>query len=150
DAYHGRPWCMWELLTAKKHGRPILIWDLSHRGTLRSFPYLGNVPVVRTPDARFERAEDTSAEELDVESVKNADVETVLLAFLSEGMRMEIWAAHATAVVKASAIARKTKISARPPELADLARQNVAGAKKIVVYPDPPIGLHERELLASA
>ena len=38
DAYHGRPWCQWELLLAKQLQRPILIWDLFREGTARSFP----------------------------------------------------------------------------------------------------------------
>jgi len=149
DAYHGRPWCMWELLSAKEFGSPILLWDLSHRGTLRSFPYLGNVPVIRTPDVKYATGSTGAPEELVVDSISDIEIERVLLALLSEAMRMEVWAAHAEALVKASGMARTTVVCARPPELADLAHQCATGPKTIV-YPDPPIGLHEQKLLADA
>lgn len=150
DAYHTRPWCLWEILCAKECTSPILLWDLSNRGTLRSFPYLGNVPVVRTPAARYAKATLTAAEELDIDSISDTDIERVLLALLSEAMRMEVWAAHADAVVGASSLADKTIVTARPPELLDLARTAAKDGKTTVVYPDPPIGLHEQQLLANA
>jgi len=150
DAYHGRPWCMWEVLTAKEHKSPIVIWDLSHRGVLRSFPYLGNVPVVRTPEAKYAAGGPAEPEELVVESISDMEIERVLLALLSEALRMEVWAAHAEALVKTSAMTAPTMIvCARPPELADLAHQCARGVKTIV-YPDPPIALHEQRLLAAA
>ena len=149
DAYHGRPWCLWELLAAKRHSSPIVIWDLSHRGTLRSFPYLGNVPVVRTPNAKFTASPTAGLDELDVESLDDAEVERVLLALLSEALRMEVWVAHAEALVAASAMtAATTVVCARPPELADLVHYGATGTRT-VVYPDPPMGQHERELLAA-
>ena len=149
DAYHGRPWCLWELLAAKRHRSPIVIWDLSHQGTLRSFPYLGNVPVVRTPDAKFATSPTAGVDELDVESLDDMQVERVLLALLSEALRMEVWVAHAEALVETSTMTAKTTlVCARPPELADLVHHGAAGTRTIV-YPDPPMGQHERELLAA-
>jgi len=148
DAYHGRPWCMWELLTAKKFGSPIVLWDLSHRGTLRSFPYLGNVPVIRTPDVRYQPGQ--GMERLDVASISNVDIERVLLALLSEAMRMEVWAADAQDRVKARrAAGAEIKVCARPPELAELAH-HYAQAPVEIVYPDPPVCLHEKELIKKA
>jgi hypothetical protein len=149
DAYHGRPWCMWELLSAKEFRSPILLWDLAHRGTLRSFPYLGNVPVVRTPDVKYTIGDAGTPEELDVAGIADAEIERVLLALLSEAMRMEVWAAHAETLVKAGGMPPSTVVCARPPELADLAHQCASGPKTIV-YPDPPIGQHEQKLLADA
>jgi hypothetical protein len=150
DAYHGRPWCMWELLTAKKHQSPIVIWDLSHRGALRTFPYLGNVPVVHTSDVRFANADE---DELADDSISDVEIERVLLALLAEALRMEVWTAHAEAVVRDSPqITRPAAVCARPPELVDLARYSAKKTKKVkvIVYPDPPIGRHERSLLEAA
>jgi hypothetical protein len=150
DAYHGRPWCMWELLSAKEHKSPILIWDLSHRGTQRSFPYLGNVPVLRTPGARYGARNAAEPEELVVDSIGDQEIERVLMALLSEATRMEVWSAHAEALVKAGGMTqRTTMVCARPPELTDLVHEHAAGATTIV-YPDPPIGVHEQHLLAAA
>ncbi|UFZ07613.1 toll/interleukin-1 receptor domain-containing protein [Bradyrhizobium ontarionense] len=148
DAYHGRPWCMWELLTAKKFGSPIVLWDLSHRGTLRSFPYLGNVPVIRTPDVRYQP--DGGMERLDVTSISDADIEHVLLALLSEAMRMEVWAADAQDRVNSHpAPGGEIVVCARPPELAELVHHCMHGPIRLV-YPDPPICLHEKELIETA
>jgi len=150
DAYHGRPWCMWEVLRAKENKRPILLWDLSHRGTLRSFPYLGNVPVLRTPGARYEAGNAAEPAELVPNSIGDQEIERVLMALLSEAMRMEVWSAHAEALVRAGGMTQQTTmICARPPELADLVHERAGGATTIV-YPDPPIGQHERQLLAAA
>jgi len=150
DAYHGRPWCMWEILSAKKQKSPILLWDLSNRGTLRSFPYLGNVPVLRTPDVRYKMGNPAEPAELDPESISDKEIERVLMALLSEAMRMEIWTAHAEALVNAGGTTTQTTIvCARPPELADLAHECATGPKTIV-YPDPPISLYEQALLAAA
>jgi len=148
DAYHGRPWCMWELLTAKQFGSPIVLWDLSHRGTLRSFPYLGNVPVIRTPDVRYQPGQ--SIERLDVDSITNVDIEHVLLALLSEAMRMEVWGADARDRVRTSNPAgSQIVVCARPPELAELAH-HYAQTPVEIVYPDPPICLYEKELIKKA
>jgi hypothetical protein len=149
DAYHGRPWCMWEVLSAKECMSPILFWDLSHRGTLRSFPYLGNVPVVRTPDVKYASGSATAEDELDVDSISDPEIERILLALLSEAMRMEVWTAHADAVVKESdKLGSKPMVTARPPELVDLARS--AAGVTAIVYPDPPISLYEQKLLNDA
>jgi hypothetical protein len=53
--------------------------------------------------------------------------------------------AHAEALVKAGGMPSTTVVCERPPELADLAHQCASGPKTIV-YPDPPIGLHEQKL----
>jgi hypothetical protein len=148
DAYHGRPWCMWELLKAKEHGSPIVVWDLSHRGTMRSFPYLGNVPTVRTSNAKYKK-EEGSSEKLDLESISEADIERVLLSLLSEAMRMEVWTGHAQEFVRSQATHDAVAVCARPPELADVVHQAAKGAKTII-YPDPPICLHEQKLLNDA
>jgi hypothetical protein len=150
DAYHGRPWCMWEVLCAKENKSPILLWDLSHRGTLRSFPYLGNVPVLRTPGARYKAGNAADPAQLILKSIGDQEIERVLMALLSEAMRMELWSAHAEALVKAGGMTQQTTmVCARPPELADLVYERARGATTIV-YPDPPIGLHEKHLLAAA
>jgi hypothetical protein len=139
---------MWELLTAKKFGSPIVLWDLSHRGTLRSFPYLGNVPVIRTPDVRYQPGQ--GMERLEVASISDVDVEHVLLALLSEAMRMEVWAADAQDRVNTrNPAGSQIVVCARPPELAELAH-HYAQTPVEIVYPDPPICLHEKELIRKA
>lgn len=45
-AYSGRPWCRREVLLAKKYGRPVVVVDGLQGVDVRSFPYIGNVPVI--------------------------------------------------------------------------------------------------------
>ncbi|HEY7640866.1 MAG TPA: toll/interleukin-1 receptor domain-containing protein [Steroidobacteraceae bacterium] len=133
DAYHGRPWCQWELLRAKQWQRPIVVWDRTDEGTARSFPYLGNVPVVRTPNL------DGASDDL---------VENLLIQVLVEAIRMQVWENDARRRMSAIAGSRYDKVAyfARPPELADIAYQCRAREISVIVYPDPPIGKDERSL----
>ncbi|MGJ4930092.1 hypothetical protein ACQR1I_29185 [Bradyrhizobium sp. HKCCYLS2038] len=148
DAYHGRPWCMWEMLTAKRHGSPIVVWDLSHTGTSRSFPYLGNVPLIRTPKVGYDNSQ--GMPRIDVNSIDRADVERVLLGLLSEAMRMEVWAADAQRRVDDRlAPGQAIVVCPRPPELAELAHHH-AQTPTDIVYPDPPVCRHEKELINKA
>jgi len=141
DAYHTRRWCHWELLRAKELQRPIIIWDRSQKGILRSFPYLGNLPVIRPKD-------------VDPNDIPgDAEIEELLLALLLEAMRTLVWKSYA--IERLSARMRgdpsaTVALFARPPELADLAYIRRAKGAAIIVYPDPPIGPDERELLQAA
>jgi hypothetical protein len=136
DAYHTRPWCRWELLTAKRLGRPIVVADLSAGRIERTYPYLGNVPSLCVA---------ASAEG----ELSDGEVERLTLALLSEALRVELWQQHAAEQLAG----RPARLLARPPELVDLvpaAGGAAAGAPDWVVYPDPPLGSEETELLGLA
>jgi len=141
DAYHTRRWCQWELLLAKERQRPIVIWDRSQRGILRSFPYFGNVPVVRARDVGSN------------EPPQDAEIEELLLALLLEALRIQVWKDYAgerIAAQMASDGLGNVALFARPPELTDIAYHRRAKGASIIVYPDPPIGQDERDLLNAA
>jgi hypothetical protein len=141
DAYHTRRWCQWELLLAKERQRPIVIWDRSQKGILRSFPYFGNVPVVRAHDVHS------------TDPPEDAEIEELLLALLLEALRMQVWKDYAgerIAARTASDGLGKVALFARPPELTDMAYHRRAKGAMIIVYPDPPIGQDERDLLSAA
>ena len=80
--------------------------------------------MVRTPQTQNSRPALTPGlDELDVESLDDA----VVLGLLSEALRMEVWVAHAEALVATSAMtAATTVVCARPPELADLVHYGAA------------------------
>lgn len=143
DNYHSRVWCLWEVLTAKRYQSPIVVWDVSHRGSLRSGPYLGNVPVVRMPDVRYLENDMEGTEEIDLDTVTDADVELILLTILSEALRMAVWSRHARQLVDLRGIPAMV-VCARPPELADLSHAKQGEA---IVYPDPPMNQHEIRLI---
>ena len=50
DTYGSREWCRLEVLEAKKRSVPIVVLTATERGEARSFPYMGNVPVIRWTD----------------------------------------------------------------------------------------------------
>jgi hypothetical protein len=47
DSYSSRSWCRREILFAKRHQRPVVVVDAVQEREVRSFPYVGNVPVIR-------------------------------------------------------------------------------------------------------
>jgi hypothetical protein len=140
DAYHTRRWCQWELLLAKERQRPIVIWDRSQKGILRSFPYFGNVPVVRASNVDSK------------DPPQDAEIELLLLALLLEALRILVWKDFASdrLASRPDLTPDKVVLFARPPELTDMAYHRRAKGAPIVIYPDPPIGQDERELLLAA
>jgi hypothetical protein len=118
DHYASREWCRKEILLAKEHQRPIVVIDGLKSQEIRSFPYLGNVPVVRWRD----------------DPVAPIDIllkET--LRVLHAPMLLERWREEGDAVF------------VRPPELATLV-ERPSGSR--VLYPDPPLGVEEARILA--
>lgn len=129
DAYDSRPWCVFELTTAKRKRRPIVLADVGERRTSRTYPYGANLPKVRI----FPKPGDTSW------------IEPLLVEALSEGLRCDLFERQAARVVKTPADALMLP---RPPELFD-----VIDAEKLpalIVYPDPPLGAIEEGLLFKA
>lgn len=103
DVYDSRPWCVYELTTAKRAQRPIVLADVGKVRTSRTFPYGANVPKIRVnPDG----ADKSWIEQLLVEAV-------------SEGLRCDIFTAQATRVTAGAGIADAVALP-RPPELFDL------------------------------
>lgn len=141
DAYHGRPWCRWEVLTAKRLGRPIVVADLSNGRVERTLPYLGNVPSLRIPVASGKENE-----------IPDEAIEQLTQALLAEALRFELWYEHAHARMESAGGC--WRLVARPPELADMADAGQPassdGRPDWIVYPDPPLGSEELDLLTRA
>lgn len=118
-AYSGRPWCRREVLLAKKHGRPVVVVDGLNGVDVRSFPYVGNVPVISWGEDGARRAVDI---------------------LLKEIVRIE----HAKLVLVRNTHQGDVVLSS-PPELLTLAPLPVGAS---VLYPDPPLSDEEEEALA--
>ena len=102
---------------------------------------MGNVPVIRPKDV------DPS------DTPGDAEIEELLLVLLLEAMRTLVWKSYAIDRISTRIQGDKSgsiALFARPPELADLAYNRRAKGAGIIVYPDPPIGPDERELLKAA
>jgi hypothetical protein len=156
DAYGSRPFCQWELLTAKAHKRPILLASFVKAKEERTFPYAGNLP-------------------LRVFSTSDADVQRLVMEILSELLRCVIWDEMSVEACNRSGLSDAIRLP-RPPELLDihflaqrqppvrsqsrqgnlrsirrkLSIQSRRAHQLKIIYPDPPIGDDELQMLQRA
>lgn len=119
DHYASREWCRREVLVAKELQRPIVVVDCLTSHEVRSFPYMGNVPVVRW----------------------NGDPQVPIDRLLKETLRH----VHGSALLEQEDLDAAVKFS-RPPELLTVAG---LPADTTVLYPDPPLGSEESAAIAS-
>lgn len=127
DVYDSRPWCVFELTEAKRRRRPIVLVDIGGRRTSRTYPYGANVPRVRVNPV----AGDSSW------------IEPLLVEAMSEGLRCDLFEQQA-----AEASPDDTLVLPRPPELFDIVHRDDLPSQ--IVYPDPPLGDIEADLLRRA
>ncbi len=162
DEYASRPWCNIELLTAKEYLRPIVVVLGLKSGEERSFPYLGNVrTIVATPD--------NSAEIIAAavrEYVRKLYAEGRFQALVQAGLipetRLRLF--RPPEPIDAALIQRKAETGepvpppeAVPPNPAASTGAEpsatasghalAAGGREWVLYPDPPLGTAEAEIL---
>jgi hypothetical protein len=130
DSYASREWCRLEVLEAKKHSIPIVVLAAMQRGETRSFPYMGNVPVVRWTDGSC------------LPDLAGAMLREVLRVRyfplrVQHACRLQGFPAYDTFV--------------HPPELvtALLYRERLVDSpgESRYLYPDPPLGTEELSLL---
>lgn len=132
DAYDSRPWCVYELTIAKRNRRPIVVADLGKVRTSRTYPYGSNLPRLRvTPTPG-----------------NSSWIEPLLVQALSEGLRCDLCVAQGNYAATSAQISDAVAFP-RPPELFDIidASESLAAC---IVYPDPPLGRLETELLKKA
>jgi hypothetical protein len=131
DAYASREWCRREIILAKRFKAPIVVVNAIKEFEKRSFPYLGNVPVMRWKN--------------DFEIIVLKALYQILYQLFSELM------------VKKSIdlyLPGRNDIEyiASSPELFNyvdiIRKQKEKNLKKLyIVYPDPPLGTEEIQLL---
>ena len=128
DAYSTREWCQKEVLSAKRFRRPVLVLDHVEVGETRAFPYVGNVPTLRY------KAE--------------TPIDEIIGRLLLEVLRFEYFPrqAHRTGELFEVDL-RDATVLAHSPELTNLVPP--ASSTRTIIYPDPPLGRHEIDLLRS-
>lgn len=121
DSYSSRSWCRKEVLLAKHYQRPVVIVDAVQERETRRFPYSGNTPVIRW---------------------KPNDTQSVVDLLFREVLR------HAYA--EESLKQRKHEsdlILPAGPELVTIVHHCRAADQPVILYPDPPLGPEELEVL---
>ena len=128
DSYSSREWCRREIIEAKRADRPLVIADCIVEVDERSFPYLGNVPVVRMEPKAIER------------------VPYVVARLLDEVFKDYLLSARLAHDDRRSGSA--VRFLPRTPELIALSSMRVpsGAAPPMIVYPDPPLGAEEMQL----
>ncbi len=128
DLYSTRLWCRKEILFAKKYDRPIVVVNLLKKREDRSFPYMANVPNVKVADFSDE------------------NYLLILKSLLVETVRYYYHHNTLEEFVAVNKLEKDFTPIAFTPELLTLINKN--GCENFI-YPDPPIGMEEIEILNS-
>lgn len=124
DSYSSREWCRREIIEAKQCSVPLVVANCMSDFDERSFPYLGNVPVVRMdPDAANR-------------------IDHIINRLLDEVLKDFLWRCRVQLVN--GLVGDDIEFLPRPPELISLT--GLRNQEVTVVYPDPPIGAEEQRL----
>ena len=128
DSYSSREWCRREVIEAKLWNVPLVIANCITNLDDRSFPYLGNVPVIRVDDQQEER----------IDFLVDRLIDEVLKDFL--------WRCQVE--LHRSAASDGVMFLPRPPELISLANlpKGVDETDAVIVYPGPPLSREEERL----
>jgi hypothetical protein len=128
DSYSSREWCRREVIEAKRWNVPLVVANCICGQDERSFPYMGNVPVIRLDPNGADR------------------IDLVIGRLLDEVLKDFLWRCRLE-LVRDSADPSVTFIP-RPPELISLAglRSLEEVPDPMIVYPDPPLGAEEEKL----
>lgn len=133
DTYSSRDWCRKEVIQAKLTNIPIVVVNVITTGEGRSFPYMGNVPTIRW-DGSEERIQD------------------IIDITLTEILRDLYTNLHLESLTDIYKVSERVHTLTHHPELisfVNIIREE--GDKDIltVLYPDPPLGYEELQLLNS-
>lgn len=139
DLYSSRPWCQREVVTAKRHGMPVVVLDGLRVGEERGSFLMDHVPRVaghRKAKGWGEQAISAALNQLVDECLKRALWQAQhRIASGTLAVEIDWWAPHAP----------------EPATFADWLTAIDRDAKRdeplIVLYPDPPLGDDERDVL---
>ncbi|MCP5246333.1 MAG: TIR domain-containing protein [Burkholderiales bacterium] len=142
DHYASRTWCRREVLWAKSKGCPLVVVHAVRNREERSFPYLGNTPVIRI-----------AVQDFDANPQQNNWCAQAVALALNEMLRFCWFRAHLNDLKKIGLIPNHLEPCPSPPEmLTVMAKQtnNKTATDLHLIYPDPPLGMEERQLLTQA
>lgn len=134
DDYASRDWCRREVLIAKRNRLPVVVLSDVTDKEPRAFPYLGNVPVVRWREG------------VELELTRS---------LLTEVLRTRYFPLRVRQLCAVYDLDDRNQVMSGPPELLSLFNSVVADHRTtsddgLILYPDPPIGREEEQLLRDA
>ena len=134
DTYASREWCRLEVLEAKRRQVPIVVLTALRNREQRSFPYMGNVPVVRWNEG--------------------VSLPVLVRELLIEVLRKRYFPKRVEALWRQRGLTSSYQVLTSPPELvtslmyrAETQDSQLGNLSRICVYPDPPLGTEELDLL---
>jgi len=123
DAYSSRYWCQREILTAKKHNRPVVVVDCLDDYEDRIFPAASNVPCVHISSAV---------------PISKRDILRILSTTIIETIRYSHSMQCLEIYRQTGWIDKDCELTARPPEIRQVLNFKEDGKQKFC-YPEPPI-----------
>lgn len=133
DTYSSRDWCKREVIHAKLSNIPIVVVNIVSVGESRSFPYMGNVPTIRWDGS---------------EEVISDIIDTTLMEIL----RHLYVKKHLQSLTSVYGVSDKVHTISHHPELmsfVNILKNEEDKNILTVLYPDPPVGYDELQLLHS-
>jgi len=140
DDFSSREWCQKEILWAKKAECPIILLEALEESENRRFPYGANMKTFhlghdKTPDN----------ERLITKERCKKIVFEILLETLKSKYH-QLFLEYTAKLYLTTKVLKKTKIFNHTPELYTVLT-NLGKNTKIAIYPDPPLNIHEHEIL---
>jgi hypothetical protein len=133
DAYSTREWCRKEIIKAKKHNCPVIVINAFEEGEKRSFPYMANVPNIKW--------------DLKTRAPMKKIFHKLFFQVILESLRFRYHKENIKYLLSIFGIKLEDQnILEYPPELFTFHKLKSLD-EKIVVYPDPPLGDVELEIL---
>ena len=139
DYYATREWCLYEVITAKRSSRPVVVLNAVKKREPRSFPYIGNVPTMRwDPNAKSALREVVDMAMLEVLDRSYSDLfqQALRKLYELEGIHS---VGHTPELFTILQLREEEKKKGNGAGSAD--------STKYILYPDPPLGAEEIQLL---
>ena len=125
DMYATREWCRKEIVLAKENQRPLVVINALKKIEIRGFPYLGNVPSIHW--------------EMDSDGEPIPGMERAVLLFLLKETLRQL---HMRIILNGQK-QPTDEVLVSPPELFTVSGKS----DTTFLYPDPPLGQVERNIL---
>lgn len=133
DEYCSREWCQHEVLFAKRNNRPIILVDAIAKGELRRFPYMANVKTIHASSL-----------------LEKEEMHSIIYQLLLETLRVRYQKIYLGILSSCVGISQEKILTLPyPPELYTLLSNGCINVEKLILYPEPPINKHEKEIIKS-